>query len=161
MRRQLTEQNKSDLKNQCKMGMSISLMAFMFVTVIGVTVYEMLFDADRTTLNSKMDMLIAAGVLLFAVLLQFLINYKYYSDIRNNEKVLHTKILAHKSKSIDPMTLNGANFSKGYINRFEFIVDNIKVRVDEELYKSCEEGDKIIFSYAPKSKYLLNIERSK
>ncbi len=161
MRRQLTEQNRSDLKNQCKMGISISIMAFMFVTLIGVTVYEMLFDVDRTALNSKMDILIAVGVLLFAVLLQFLINYKYYSDLRNNEKVLQTKILADKSKSIDPVSLKGANFTKGYINRFEFIVDNIKFRVDEELYKSCKEGDKLIFSYAPKSKYLLNIEKSK
>ncbi len=143
------------------MGISISLMVFMFVTIIGVTVFEMAFDSDSSAPNSKMDILIAVGVLFFAVLLQFLINYKYYSDLRNNEKVLYTKILADKSKSIDPMTINGINFSKGYINRFEFIVDNIKFRVDEELYKSCEKGDKLILSYAPKSKYLLNIEKSK
>ncbi len=161
MRRQLTEKDRSDIINQCKMGISISLMVFMFVTIIGVTIYEMAFDSDSTALNSKMDISIAVGVFFFAVLLQFLINNKYYSDLRNNEKVLDTKTLADKSKSIDPMTLKGVNFSKGYINRFEFIVDNIKFRVDKELYESCEEGDKLIFSYAPKSKYLLNIEKSK
>jgi hypothetical protein len=159
MRKRLTEKNRKDIKNQCKMGLVISLMVFMIASIIGVTVYELMFDLDSTTLNTKMAISIVIGVLFFAVLLNFLINYKYYSDLRNNEKLLLTKKLTRKSKLIDPMDFKGANLSKGYIKRFEFIVDNVKFIVDEKLYKSCADGDKLIFSYALKSKYLLDIEK--
>lgn len=159
MRKTLTEKNRAVIKNQCKMGLVISLMVFMFASIIGITVYETMFDSDSTALNTKMAISIVVGVLFFALLLSFLINYKYYSDLRNNEKVLFTKKLTSKSKSIDPIAFKGANLSKSYLNRFEFVVDNLKFRVDEELYKSCAEGDRLIFSYASKSKYLLDIEK--
>ena len=159
MRKNLTEKNRMDIKNQCKMGLGISLMIFMLASLIGITVYEMMFDSNNIGLNSKMAVSIVAGVLCLAVLLNFIINYKYYSDLRNNEKVLLTKKLTAKSKSIDPAVIIGANLSKSYINRFEFIVDNMEFQVDEKLYKSCAEGDKLIFSYASKSKYLLDIEK--
>ncbi len=161
MHKNLTEKNRKDIKNQCKMGLGISLIVFMLATPIGITVYEIMFDSDSTALNTRMAILIVVGVLFFAVLLSFLINYKYYSDLRNNEKVLFTKKLSSKLKSIEPISFKGANLSKSYLNRFEFIVDNTKFLVDEELYKNCVEGDKLIFSYALKSKYLLDIEKSK
>lgn len=161
MRKNFTENDRKVVKNQCKMGLSISLMVFILATLIGITVYEAMFDSDSTALNSQMAIFIAGGVLFFAVLLNFLINYKYYSDLRNNVKELHIKKLAGKSKSIDPIDFKGANLSKGYINRFEFVVDNMKFIVDEELYENCADGDKLVFWYAPKSKYLLNIEKTK
>lgn len=161
MRKNLTEKNRTDIKNQCKMGLSISLMAFVFVALIGITIYEIIFDSDSTALNTKMAISIVVGALLFAVLLNFLINHKYYSDLRNNEKVLQTKQLTSKLMSIEPNAFKEANLSKGYVNRFEFIVDNTKFLVDEELYESCIEGDKLIFSYALKSNYLLDIEKVK
>lgn len=161
MRKNLTEKNRKDIKNQCKMGLSISLMVFFLASFIGITVYELMFDSDNTALNTKMAILIVVGVLFFAVLLSFLINYKYYSDLRNNEKLLLIKKLTSKSKSIEPISFKGANLSKSYLNRFEFIVDNTKFLVDEELYKSCIERDKLTFSYALKSKYLLDIEKVK
>lgn len=106
MRKNLTETNRKDIKNQCKMGLSISLMAFVFVTLIGITIFEIMFDSDSTALNTKMDISIVVGALLFAALLNFLINHNYYSDLRNNEKVLHTKQLTSKSKSIEPNAFN-------------------------------------------------------
>lgn len=159
MRKSLTEKNRMDIKNQCKMGLGISLMVFMLASLIGITVYEMMFDSNNIGLNSKMAVSIVIGVLCFSVLLSFLINYKYYSDLRNNEKVLLTKKLTSKSESIDPAAIKGVNLSKSYINRFEFVVDNLKFQVDEKLYKSCADGDKLIFSYASKSNYLLDIEK--
>lgn len=161
MYRNLTERNRKDLKNQCKMGFVICLVVFMLTTVVGITVYEVVFDPGNTGLNPEMSISIAGGVLLLSVLLKFLINHKYYSDLRNNKKVLLTKKLAGKSKSLDSFGFKEANLSKGTINRFEFIVDDIKFRIDESLYQSCADGDKLVFSYAPKSKYLLDIEKSK
>jgi hypothetical protein len=159
MRKSLNEKNRTDIKNQCKMGLGISLMVFMLFSIIGITVYELMFDPDSTALNSQMAISIVIGVLFIAVLLSFLINHKYYSDLRNNEKVLFTKRLSGKTKSIDPVAFKGANLAKAYSNRFEFVVDNVKYRVDEQLYKSCAEGDTLLFSYALKSKYLLDIEK--
>lgn len=159
MRKSLTEKNRQDLKNQCKMGLSISIMAFMFATLIGITVYEMAFDVDKTGLNAKMDISIAASFFLLAAVVNFVINHKYYSDLRTNQKVLYTKKLEAKSKSIDSVGINTPNPAKGYFNRFEFEVDNVKFLVDEELFASCEEGDELILSYASKSKYFLGIEK--
>ena len=131
----------------------------MLITVIGVTIYESSFDSDPNALNTKMAVLISIGTLTFSILLNFLINHRYYADLRNNQKVQIIKTLMSKSKSIDSAAGRANGLTKAYINRFEFCVDDIKFRVDKELFESCSEGDKLIFNYAAKSEYLLGIEK--
>lgn len=159
MRKSLTTKDRKDLSNQCRMGIGISIMVFILVTIIFVTIYESIFDLNPTSLNTKMAVLISIGTLTFSILLTFLINHRYYADLRNNEKVQMKKTLMNKSKNIDSAAGRGSSMTKAYINRYEFCVDDIKFRVDKELFESCSEGDKLIFNYAAKSDYLLGIEK--
>jgi hypothetical protein len=159
MRRSLTTKDKKDLRNQCRMGLGISLLFFMLTTIIGVTIYELAFNLNPNTLNTRMAISISIGTLTFSTILSFLINHKYYMDLLSHEKFQEIKTLVGKCKTIDYAAGRGYSMTKAYINRYEFIVDNIKFRVEQELFESCSEGDKLIFNYATKSNYLLSIEK--
>jgi hypothetical protein len=58
----------------------------------------------------------------------FLMNRKYKADIRNNTEV------------------------------FSIVVDNYRHVVEEELFNNCNEGDEVLFIYAPWSRHLLGIQ---
>jgi len=160
MHRGLTKKDKGDLRNQCKMGISLSLLVFVLTTIIGVTIYELFFDSNPNALNTKMVISISIGTLVISIMLSFLINGKYYRDLQFNEKIQTTKTLMSKCKTTDYIaSLRGSSMSKAYIERFEFVVDHIKFNVDKELFERCTEGDELIFNYALKSQYLLSIEK--
>jgi hypothetical protein len=153
MHRGLTQTERKNLRNQCKMGLILSLLVFVFTTIVGVTIYA-------NGLNLKIAGLIAIGTLSSSVLLNFLICNKYYRDLQFNEKVQVVKTLVNKSKStIYHASALGSNMSKAYNEKFEFVVDGINFNVDKELFERCAEGDQLIFNYAPKSEYLLSIEK--
>lgn len=162
MRRGLTKADKKNLRNQCKMGFSLSLLVFVLISIIGVTIYELFFDLNPNGLNIKVMSLFLIGALIFSILINFLINHKYYRDFQFNEKIQITKTLIRKSKAADNIaSLRGNAISKAHIERFEFIVDDNAFDVDKELFESCAEGDKLIFNYALKSQYLLGIEKDR
>ena len=160
MHRGLTQTERKNLRNQCKMGLILSLLVFVFTTIVGVTIYALFFDSNPDGLNLKIAGLIAIGTLSSSVLLNFLICNKYYRDLQFNEKVQVVKTLVNKSKStIYHASALGSNMSKAYNEKFEFVVDGINFNVDKELFERCTEGDQLIFNYAPKSEYLLSIEK--
>ncbi|QIA06632.1 hypothetical protein [Draconibacterium halophilum] len=140
--------------------MSLSLLVFVLSTIIGVVIYEIFFDLNPNGLNIKMAGLIVVGTFSISLLLSFLMCYKYYQDLQFNEKVQVIKTLRNKSKStIYHASALGSNISKAYNEKFEFVVDDIKLDVDKELFEHCAEGDQLILNYAPKSEYLLSIEK--
>ncbi len=136
------------------MSYLISAILFIFGTIAGVTIYELYFDSNPDAINQKMAVTIGLAVLFFSVALFFIINWKYYSDIRTNEKIQLKKILQDKKIIKD--------YYKNTVSRkFTFIVDDINITVTQELFDSCNKGDSLIFNYAPKSKFLLGIEKSR
>ncbi|WP_372649351.1 hypothetical protein [Draconibacterium sp.] len=160
MHRSLTKTDRKNLREQCKMGLILSLLVFVLATVIGVTIYELSFDTNPNGLNLKIAGLITTGTLSSSVLLNFLICNRYYHDLQFNEKVQVIKTLMNKSKStIYHASALGSNVSKAYTEKFEFVVDGINFNVDKELFELCAKGDQLIFNYAPKSEYLLSIEK--
>lgn len=161
MRKSLSSKDREVLRNLCRMGLVISLMVCMFIIIVGVTVYESYVDLDPETLNTKMVVLISMAAFLISSLLNLLLYYKYYADLQVNEKIIVEKSLQGKSKTMDSGSGGGGGLSRTYIIRYEFVVDDIKFGVDEKLFESCSEGDKLIFSYASKSKYLLTIEKGR
>jgi len=161
MRRGLSKTDKKVLRDQCKTGIGLCILVFVFTTILGVTIYELFFDLNPDALNTKMVILISIGTLIFSVTLNILINYKYYRDFQFNEKIQEIKTLTSKSKTTEYVaSLPGAGLSKAGIVRFELLVDDIKFDVDKELFERCTDGDKLIFSYALKSLYLLSIEKA-
>ena len=143
------------------MGLVISLFICLLASIVGITIYETVIDTDPEGINITMAILISAGALVFSILLNLLINYRYYIDLRIREKVLLVKTLKSKSKKVDYAGGRGKGVPNAFINRYEFIVDDIAFRVDKDLFESCSEGDELFFSYAPKSQYLLCIEKSR
>ncbi len=99
--RGLTKTDKKNLRNQCRMGMSLSLLVFVHATIIGVTIYELSFDSDPNGLNIKMAGLITIGTFILSVLLNFLLNHKYYRDLQFNEKIQIIMTLMSKSERKD------------------------------------------------------------
>lgn len=138
----------------------MSLLVFILATIIGVTIYESYFDMNPDALNTKMAVFISTGTMIFSMMLNLLINRKFYRDLQFNEKMQVTKTLMSKSKTADyALSSRGSSMTKAYNERCEFVVDNIKFSVDNELFERCAEGDKLIFNYALKSQYLLSIEK--
>lgn len=153
MHRSLSTQDIKDLRNQCSMSYLISAILFIFGTIIGVTIYELYFDSNPQTINYQIAVIIGFAVLFLSVLLLFRLNWKYYSDILNNEKNQTTETLQNK----DIIT----EYYKTMVTRkYVFTVDNVNYTVTKDLFDSCNIGDKLIFNSAPKSKFLLRIEKS-
>ena len=123
--------------------------------------YETIYDTNTGSINSKMAIFISTGALVLSLMLNLVINYKYYIDLRIREKVLVVRTLMSKIKKTDYAGGSVSGVPGAYIYRYEFIVDNRAFRVDKDLFESCSEGDKLFFSYAPKSQYLLGIEKSR
>ncbi len=102
--------------------------------------------------------------LVVSVLLSYRMNYKYYIDIRNKEKIQEVKIIQKKETKKDWEAGSGTLYIGQEMNGFEsmsIIVDNYRYRVNKEIYMNCKKGDEIFFNYGPKSKYMLGIELKK
>ena len=165
MRLQLTEKDIKELKYQCRMGYILPTMIFILGTSIGGAIYELNFNTNLDGLNLKMDLLVALGFLILSFLAAYFMNKKYYSDIKNNEKIVETKIVQRKigkkdyeAGSGNMTTLPHNNSMKEFI-RYDLVVENTKYRIDKDLFDKCSSGDEVLFFYAPKSKFLLSIEK--
>ncbi len=153
MHRSLSTQDLKDLRNQCSMSYLISTILFIFGTITGVTIYELYFDSKPQAINYQMAFTIGLAVLFLSVILFFRLNWKYYSDILNSEKIQTIKTLQNKDIITD--------YYKTLVTlKYVFTVDNVNLTVNKDLFDSCNIGDKLIFNYAPKSKFLLSIEKS-
>lgn len=153
MHRSLTTQDIKDLRNQCSMSYLTSTILFILGTIIGVTIYELYFDSNPQSINYQIAVIIGFTVLFLSVIVFLGLNWKYYSDIRNSEKIQTIKTLQNKNIVTD-------YYKTTVTLKYVFTVDNINLTVNKDLFDSCNIGDKLIFNYAPKSKFLLSIEKS-
>ncbi|MBK6283186.1 MAG: hypothetical protein IPF54_11510 [Draconibacterium sp.] len=153
MHRSLSTQDIKDLRNQCSMSYLISTILFIFGTITGVTIYELYFDSKPQAINFQIAVIIGLAVLFLSVILFFGLNWKYYSDILNSEKIQTIKTLQNKDIITD-------YYKTTVTLKYVFTVDNVNLTVNKDLFDSCDIGDKLIFNYAPKSKFLLSIEKS-
>jgi hypothetical protein len=153
MHRSLSTQDIKDLRNQCSMSYLISTILFILGTIVGVTIYELYFDANPSSINFQIAVIIGLAVLFLSVIVFLGLNWKYYSDIRNNEKIQTIKTLQDKNIITD-------YYKRTVTLKYAFNIDNINLTVNKDLFDRCNIGDKLIFNYAPKSKFLLSIEKS-
>lgn len=111
--------------------------------------------------------MVIAIFILIAFSLNYLMNRKYYADIRKNQKRAVVKYIQRKVSKRDFEVGSGNVTTRPHKRpmaefiRYDFIIDNIIYRVDEDLFKACNDGDAVLLFYAPKSNYLLSIERDK
>jgi hypothetical protein len=136
------------------MSYLISALLFIFGTMTGITIYESNFDKNPEVINYQMALYIGFAALFLSFAVFLAINWKYYSDIRHNEKIQVIKTLQKKNEIKE-------YYKRTITLKYTFIVDNVELNVNKELFGSCNEGDQLIFNYALKSKFLLGIEKSK
>lgn len=163
MRHQLNEKDIKNLKYQCRMGYLLPGMVFILLAGIGVFVYEYNFNTEKPGLNTEADVLIMLLAFTVAFLLSFAMNRKYYADIRFKEKRTEEKIIQRKIDRVDfeagsgNMTTMPHNNPMNKFTRYELVVDNERYRVSKQLYEQCSKGGKLLFNFAPRSNYLLDI----
>ncbi len=162
MRKKLTEKDIKDLRYQCRMGYVIPTMIFIIGTFISVAIYELNFNSKSNGLNTEMILLIALGFIVLSFFIGYKMNWKYLSDIRNNEKEIEIKTIQKKESKRDYEAGSGTlgQEMKGF-DSFNIVVGNYRYRVDKDLFMNCNEEDEVLFNYAPISRYLINIELKK
>lgn len=163
MRETLTEYDIKELRYQCRMGYLLPSMIFIIGNILTISIYGFNFKIE-SHLNYQIVIII---VLLFAILsiyLGYRMNWKYLKDIRNNEKVIETKIIQLKELKKDYEAGSGTLYigqEMKDFDSFSIFVDNFRYRVEKELFLNCNEGDEVNFNYGPVSRYLINIELKK
>ena len=164
MRTSLSQEDIKELRYQCRMGYIIPFFIFVLGSIFTVGFYEFNINSGHGA-NHTADSIIVSGFLIISFLVGYSMNHKYYSDISNNVKVSETKTIQWKEFKTDfeagsgnMTTLPHNNPMKEFI-RYDFVIDNIKYRVEKELFESCSKGDQVLFYYAPISRYLISIEK--
>lgn len=160
MELKLTEKEVNELKYQCRMGYIIPSMIFIIGTVLSMLFLWKIVEGDI-----EIVLYVVFGLFVISALISYIMNRKYYSDIKSNIKTSVVKVIQKKVDTKDfeagsgNMTTLPHNNPMNEFMRYDLIVENTKYRVDKELFESCSEGDEVLFLYAPKSKFLLGIEK--
>ena len=154
MKKNLTKTDVQVLRSRCSLGYFIAFAIFILGEFIGITIYESFIDAKPGVVNYQMALVIGVALLLLSVITLFILNRKYFIDLRNNEKIQILKTLQNKNSTTD-------YYKNTITRRLYFEVDNVQLEVDKNMYESCESGDKLTLNYAPKSKLLLGFEKYK
>lgn len=164
MRKALTAQDIKDLKYQCRMGYIIPFFFFVLGTLIVSTIIYYLFNQESEGLNNYHMLLVFVAMFILSIFINFKMNGKYISDIKNYEKIIETKTIQRKESKNDVeagsgnMTTRPHNNPMKEFKRYDLIIENTRYRIDKELFENCEDGGEVYFHIAPKSKFRLRIE---
>ena len=160
-RKTLTRSDKKELKYQCRMGYIIPVLIFIIGTGVIFAIYLSSLDNLLENFDIEIFTLLLVILAVLSVVISFSMNKKYFADIRNNEKLIETKTIQKKLYDSDSEagsgTFHAAQNMKKF-DKYEIVVENVRHRVDKDLFDHCNEGDKVLFSYGPVSSYLINIE---
>lgn len=164
MTKSLSQADIKELRYQCRMGYLLPIFLFALLSVASIVFHHYVSHYDEIELTN-IDGLITLMSAVFSIWVSYRMNGKYYQDIRNNRKVAERKVIQRKQAKRDfeagsgNMTTLPHNNPMNEFTRFDFVVDNTLHRVDKELFERCSDGDEVSFYYAPKSQYLLSIEK--
>ncbi|MFO7828945.1 MAG: hypothetical protein R6V23_10015 [Bacteroidales bacterium] len=162
MKRILTKEDKNILKSSSRIGFVFSL--FLFLPSIAAW-----FLSKFGYIEIIPDLLPPAGVLL-SFLILFLVNRKYWIDLSKGEKDILVKSITKKESKEDYEAGSSVGYSTNgkkhaYYSgmsshmKYYIIVDNVRYRIDKEMWEQVNENDKIEFHIAPGSKELLLIKK--
>jgi len=161
--RSLNKDEIKELRLRCRMGYIIPFFTFVIGSFLLLAIVSVFFYSETEEFGD-MPIIVITACFFLSVILSYRMNYKYYFDIRNREKVQEVKIIQKKELKRDWEAGSGTLYIGQKMNGFEslsIIVDNYRYRVSKEIYMNCKEGDEILFNYGPKSKYRLDIELKK
>ncbi|MBI9055461.1 MAG: hypothetical protein JEY96_16685 [Bacteroidales bacterium] len=160
MKRRLTEKDRKQLKYSTRIGYIFG--AFIFIPTLSsclISKYEIVDNIP--------DYLILIGISL-SILIMWLINRKWWIDLKNNEKEVVRKIITKKESKEDYAAGSSVGFSftgkeskiytgmKSYME-YSLIIENVRYKIEQELWEKVNEKEEVEFHYAPKSKFLIGI----
>lgn len=161
MKRILTKEDRNKLKSASRIGFVFSM--FLFLPAIAAWLLSKFGYIEKIP-----DLLPPAGVLL-SFLILFLVNRKYWIDLKKGEKNILVKSISKKESKEDyeagssvGYSTNGKKhaFYSGMNSHMEYyiIVDNVRYRIDKETWEQVNENDKIEFHVASSCKELFSIK---
>ena len=159
----LTKEDIKAIRYQYRTGYILSAMLFL-IGLFMVFVFKAYPLTDINKLNINELILFGFAMALFSLLVSYVINRKYISDIRNGVKKQEIRLIQKKQSKQDYEAGSGTLYidqeMKGRI-RYDIIVNNIPYRVDRSFFLNCNEGDEVLFNFAPRSNFLINVELKK
>jgi amino acid permease len=152
MRSPLTKNDIKELRYQCRMGYILPIILFIFGSFF-VSAIALNLTTKMESKTSEITVIVVSGFALLSLFVNYKMNGKYVSDIRNKEKLIETKIIQKKETKRDYEAGSGTLYvgqeMKGF-DSFSIVVENYRYRVDKDLFENCFEGDEILFNYAPR-----------
>jgi len=116
---------------------------------------------SQTEIKAFNVLLVAIIVLPVAFLLGFVIIRKYLIDLKGNSKHAIVRRIKYKQNKAEFEAQNSVGY-RGLkhvaFDDYAIIVDNIRYGVGKALYDNCNNGDEVIFFYAPVSNFHLGIK---
>lgn len=162
MTRKLTDTNIKELRYANRSGYVIGF----FSIIVSSAIYGFAFIS--IDINSYM-LYILLGVLT-GFLIMWIINRKFWEDLKNRRKDILIKKVQNKNSNVsyEAGSSIGYSFKENKSAHFRgqkehdiynLIIDNYRYKVKKELYDLVEIGDEVEFHYASKSKFLLSINK--
>jgi len=157
---QLTPKDIKALKYRCRPGVILPFFILFtgFGILLGVTYAQhncFCLIADTNT------GLVFGGIVILALLGAYLPTRKYLSDISNGIKEVKIKIIKRKEQIVSHEAGSGHlqfGMEMKACDVYRLIIDNHFYPVEKEFFDKVNEGDKIAFYYAPKSRYLIGLD---
>ncbi|MDY6799704.1 MAG: hypothetical protein SVU94_00610 [Bacteroidota bacterium] len=162
MKRKLTPQDRKKLKASARVGFIISFLFFLLSLAPWIVA---IIKNDEGNLKY----LTPVGILISVIIL-WLVNRKFWSDLRTGKKDVLIKTIDKKTAQKDYEAGSSAGFSTNgkksafykemnAFTNYAIIVENVKYRVNKELWDKVNEKDEVEFHFAPNSKELLAIKK--
>ncbi|HKK59215.1 MAG TPA: hypothetical protein VJ937_07040 [Salinivirga sp.] len=149
------------LKYQFRPGILFPLM----LLVPGVVVVRVISNMNPELLlltGIDFTWFLMVVVIGLAALMHFTMTRNYRADIKNKVKNVVLKPIQRLEEKTDFEAGSGTLYVGQEMNAhkvFYVIVDNVRHRIDKELYNMLETGGEVAFHYAPVSNYLIKIDR--
>jgi len=159
MRKSLTLKDIKELRYQSRSGYIISAIFFMIGTLISILIYVVNHRTEEVGVDTSIILAITSVFASLALIMCYMINRNYISDIRNNEKEIEVKIIERKMLKGD---LEGGSETIGgeikAVCVYSIVVEGYKYMVEEDFYDKCKEGGEVLFNYAPISRHLISMD---
>ncbi|ALO14450.1 hypothetical protein L21SP5_00779 [Salinivirga cyanobacteriivorans] len=157
----LTKSDIRTLKLQFRPGILFPLMLLVPGVVVVMTIANI---NPELFLIAGIDLtwLLIILVIGLTALMHFNMTKNYRADIKNKVKNVFLKPIQKLEEKRDFEAGSGTLYVGQEMNAFKtyyVIVDNVRHRIDEEVYKELDPNGEVAFHYAPVSNYLINIDR--
>lgn len=157
---QLTPKDIKALKYRCRPGIILPF----FILFIGFGILLMMNYSNKMGFRLIADTttaLIFGGIVILALLGAYLPIRKYLSDISNGVKEVKIKIVKRKEQIVSHEAASGHlqfGMEMKACDVYRLIIGNHFYPVEKDFFDKVNEGDEIAFYYAPKSRYLIDMD---